>query len=467
MVGQGQRGSWGHLGPEVLVSDNKDGGELRCEPSVAAFGNTIVASWNDSYGGHHGAPGGTAVAWTISTDRGRTFTFGGYLPRKTESALPSGGDSTVLADRQGDFLLLMLNYQEHSQDLLLYEMERHHPGEWTLRGRFPNTKAEVDRPSMSIDEQGRLWITYTTLDNKGQQQIALIHSNDLGRSWDGPTIASNGPGAKVPSYAAARGEFAAVDWIESSLMSSRPGRPAERSGPKQPEIWGVVSENGGKSFSQPAQLARAVGKPLTGLPGYVMGFAPDAGAYYVANLEIDASNRPSDIDVVTDLQTESGYQVRQGELPSGRLEEVFPGFIASFFPAIAETRHGLAVLAYCRASASAITEVCLSLPVKAGKRRVLTLTSAPTDWSKVQGDKEYAPVQRNFGDYISLAATEKYLVAAWTDGLSGVPRIVTRVVDLSDDAGLPSDHRAIGTSGMASGRGAGGADLTARSAAIQ
>jgi hypothetical protein len=204
VVGRNQRGARGLLGPEVLVSANEDGGELRCEPSVAAFGNTIVASWNDSYGGHHSAPGGTAVAWAISMDRGKTYSFGGYLPQKTEAALPSGGDSTVLADGRGDFLLLMLNYQEQNQDLLLYEMERSHPGQWMLRSRFPNTKAQVDRPSMSLDEQGRLWVTYTTVDNERQQQIALIHSRDLGRSWDGPILVSSGPGAKVPSWVAAR-----------------------------------------------------------------------------------------------------------------------------------------------------------------------------------------------------------------------------------------------------------------------
>jgi hypothetical protein len=432
VVGRGQRGARGLLGPEVLVSANKDGGELRCEPSVAAFRDTIVASWNDSYGGHHGAPGGTAVAWAVSTNRGKTFSFGGYLPRKTDAALPSGGDSTVLADHQGDFLLLMLNFQAHKQDLLLYEMNRHQTGQWTLRGRFPNTQASVDRPAMSIDEQDRLWITYTTVDDKGQQQIALMHSSDLGQSWDGPIIVSQGPGAKVPSYAAARGPFVAGAWVKSALMVSHAGGLATRTGPERPEIWEAVSEDGGKSISQPVRLAQAVGKPATGISGYVMGFAPDAQAYYVANLEIRASHGLSDIEIVTDLPTERGYGVRQGELPHGRLDEVFPDFTSSFFPASAETQHGLAVLAYCRTSASAVTGVCLSLPLKDGKHQILTLTSAPTDWSKVQGDKDYAPVQRNFGDYISLTATRKYLVAAWTDGRSGVPRIVTRVVDLSD-----------------------------------
>jgi hypothetical protein len=43
------------LGPEVAVSANQDGSELRCEPSAAIFKDTVVVSWNDSYGGMHGS----------------------------------------------------------------------------------------------------------------------------------------------------------------------------------------------------------------------------------------------------------------------------------------------------------------------------------------------------------------------------------------------------------------------------
>src|SRR5690242_5911266 len=68
------------LGPEVLVSSNKDGGDLRCEPSAAIFNDTVVVAWNDTYGGMHGSPTGTAIGWAISKDRGKNFRFGGYLP---------------------------------------------------------------------------------------------------------------------------------------------------------------------------------------------------------------------------------------------------------------------------------------------------------------------------------------------------------------------------------------------------
>src|SRR4029077_19232804 len=87
----------GVLGQESLVSSNLDGGGLRCEPSVAAAGSTIVVTWNDSYGGHRGSSTGLAIGWAISKDRGRTFRFGGYLPRAGEAPTPSGADSTLIA----------------------------------------------------------------------------------------------------------------------------------------------------------------------------------------------------------------------------------------------------------------------------------------------------------------------------------------------------------------------------------
>jgi len=55
------------------------------------------------------------------------------------------------------------------------------------------------------------------------------------------------------------------------------------------------------------------------------------------------------------------------------------------------------------------------------------ITTVATDWLKVQGDKQHAPIQRTFGDYISLASdTNGDLMAAWTDGRSGQARIMTK-----------------------------------------
>ena len=89
------------LGPEVLVSDNQDGGALRCEPSVALFRDTVVVAWNDSHGGSLGTSKskvGVSVGWSISLDRGRTFRFGGYLPQGKSGEILSGADPDSALD---------------------------------------------------------------------------------------------------------------------------------------------------------------------------------------------------------------------------------------------------------------------------------------------------------------------------------------------------------------------------------
>src|SRR5258708_7248316 len=96
------------FGPEVLVSDNADGGALRCEPSAALQGKTVVVAWNDSSGGKLGSMVGVRVAWSMSRDGGRSFTFGGYLPTPPQGVAPSAADSWLAGDGKGSFFLSLL-----------------------------------------------------------------------------------------------------------------------------------------------------------------------------------------------------------------------------------------------------------------------------------------------------------------------------------------------------------------------
>jgi hypothetical protein len=414
LFGQGNA----RLDPETLVSDNPDGGALRCEPSVAAAGDTILVTWNDSYGGRHGSPTGVAIAWALSRDRGRTYAFGGYLPRCEEGLAPSGADSTVLADGEGNFLLLLLSWQADDQILFLYEMEKGGLGTWILRGRFSRRKEKlelIDRPSMFLDARGVLWVSFTTRD-ENRQQVAVIRSLDRGRSWEEPVLASKGPETKVPSRLQVDGRLVTVAWVQSSATST--------------ELWCSVSADGGRTFADAARLAS--GRPAGTIPGYVMGVSREAQAVYLPNLALRRSSRPPGLEVAIDLPAEHGYDVVHGVLPFDTLARLFPECQASFFPAAADVPQGMAVLAYVRRSGTPLTDVCLSLPTGDGRRTVLTLSSAKTDWARVDGDPEAAPVQRNFGDYISLAVAKGYLVAAWTDGRSGAPRIYSRVLRLPD-----------------------------------
>jgi hypothetical protein len=92
-----------------------------------------------------------------------------------------------------------------------------------------------------------------------------------------------------------------------------------------------------------------------------------------------------------------------------------------------------AVLYYDRRndSGGALTDVYLSvLRDGVAKFEDIKLNTVSTDWTKTPGDKQYAPIQRNFGDYITLASYNNVFVAAWTDGRQGVPRIYARVLEI-------------------------------------
>ncbi len=78
-----------------------------------------------------------------------------------------------------------------------------------------------------------------------------------------------------------------------------------------------------------------------------------------------------------------------------------------------------------------MTDAFLSIGQGDGWSGDIRLTEESTDWSTVPGDRKHAPFQRNFGDYITLAAEGNAFVAAWTDGRTGRPRILTRTITVS------------------------------------
>jgi hypothetical protein len=255
------------LGPESPVSVNADGGALRCEPSVAIAGRDIVAAWNDSWGGAHGSPTGVAIGWSLSRDAGQTFRFGGYLPEISSGRVPSGADSQIVTDEQGNFYLEVLTWQQASQAILIYFMNHQAIGSWqrvtTAVSVDSRTGAFLDRPSLRWDPDGHLDLSYTA-GKPGAQTIAFATSIDRGRTFADPmTVSATASGARGGSAVAGNGREVIVAWMEGD-------------GVKQPsEGWYVHSADAGKSFSAPGVLYRLVTSIGT-VPGYVMGFSPDA-----------------------------------------------------------------------------------------------------------------------------------------------------------------------------------------------
>ncbi len=419
-----------HLGPEILVSSNSDGGILRCEPSAAIFRDTIVVAWNDSYGGFHGSRTGVAVGWAISRDRGKTFRFGGYLPAMGKGVLPSGADSWLATDAKGNFYLQVLSWQEQSHHIQVYLMDHRNLGKWkqmTDAVTSDRTKSgpALDKPAMSVDEAGRIAIAYTA-ETEGST-ISFVMSPDGGERWTKP-IAVSARSAKLKTGAAVsmHGNRIVVSWMEGA-------------GLRLGEVWYAISVNGGRSFTEPFMPYR-LKEPLRPPNGYALGVGP--AGFISNNIWLAYTSERPDKTTFYLACTEgegSGSRILLFTLAPGANTWSQPTQIRAggsgsinFFPSLSSMGNRIAVLYYYREEATnTATDVYLSILTGSERFEILKLNAVSTIWAKVAGDRQFAPVQRNFGDYITLASYENTLVATWTDGRHDAPRIYARTIEIT------------------------------------
>lgn len=421
------------LGPEVIVSDNQSGGALSCEPSAAIFKDTIVVAWNDSYGGAQGSPTGVAVGWAISRDRGQTFKFGGYLPESQTTFLPSGADSWLAADAAGNFYLQVLSWQKSSHHIQVYFMDKNNLGKWrkmTDARTLDVIKGYLDKPAMAVDGDKRIGIVYTE-EKEASPIVSFNLSSDRGQSWSKPyQISASSKTLKTGASVTMRGNQILVSWMEGGGLTLN-------------EVWYAISRDGGRSFTSASMIYR-LKEPVQSPKGYALGVGPSAfitNNTWLANAPArngkttfyltitEGAGKGSRVLLFTLIPNANGWsKTVQMEANSGNPMSVFPSLsMAGKIPAI---------LYYHRDNAAnSETDVYLSLLLKEKNFQNIKVNTVSTDWSKVPGDKKFAPVQRNFGDYITFASHNNLLVATWTDGRGGAPRIYARVIEIKTGGG--------------------------------
>ncbi|GEM_PF-2097401 len=409
------------LGPEVLASSNQDGGDLRCEPSAVIFKDTVVVAWNDSHGGAHGTSKGkegVTIGWAISLDRGRTFRFGGYLPQEKNGGVLSGADSWLAADHEGNFYLQMVSLEE-PHAIQVYYMDRHNLGRWRRMSNAA-TGHDLDKPSMSVDSNGRISIAY----NSGTSSIYFVMSKDKGASWTNPVkLTDSSAATRLGASVAMTRTRTLVSWAEGSGLDLK-------------EIWWTESDDGGTTFAPPTQLFKSKGS-LQSPKGYTMGLGYPFSILSLPWLTRSGGSDNGAIYLSYAEGVGSGSRILLFTLPRGGKPWSQPVRVGEsldlaikVMPAVAAVGSKPAVLYYDRRNDpdGALTDVYLSILDEGAKFQDLKLNTVSTDWTKTPGDKQYAPIQRNFGDYISLATDGNSLVAAWTDGRQGMPRIYARVI---------------------------------------
>lgn len=406
-------------GPEVEVPGGPESGMLRTEPSVVLADSTVVVAWNDSYGGAHGASTGVAVAWAISYDFGAHFSFGGFLTPDDSGRAPDGADSWLARASDGSIYLQVLGNKRDSQEILLYTMPAASRGRWSAPVTVVQAQ-ELDKPAMATGAVGEIAVAYTSADS-----IAVVRTRDAGAHWSPPVRVSTGSTGEGRTRLGA-----GVAWCgDSILIAWMEGEKAELT-----ELWLASSTDNGRTFSH-ARMAYRLTRPVTPPAGYALGLGPAAfisnNAWVACGTEVGHSPRFY-VSIAEGGESGSSILLFEGLVDSVAASPIRVTSPADpspkVFPSVAVAANVPALLYYDRrlSPGTSGTDVYLSIRVDRDSFADHRVTLGSTDWDRVPGDREFAPIQRNFGDYIFLAADGSRFIAAWTDGRSGKPRIVTR-----------------------------------------
>ena len=294
-------------------------------------------------------------------------------------------------------------------DLVVYEMSK---GE-----------EYVDKPAMSVSGN-RVAIVYTEKRQTSGPTISLLLSNDRGKTWSKPVqVSAASSTVRSSSAVIITGNEIMVAWTEGNSLNPT-------------EIWFAGSKDSGKSFSVAAQ-AYQLKRPFTPPTAYRMGpgqmatISNDASLAGVTNSSggttyylsfVEGSEKGSDVLLMSyDAKSQKWSDpIRLAESNSAPVK---------IFSSMALIGGRPALLYYNRDDVkSATTDVNLSILTKGIHFETLKLNTESSDWAATKADMKYAPIQRVFGDYITLATDGSSLVAAWTDGRQGVPRIYARVI---------------------------------------
>lgn len=409
------------LGSETQVSLDSEGGALKCEPSVVISDNIVIVAWNDSYGGKSGCSFGVCIAWAISYDFGNTYQFGGYLS-KGENGVYRGADSWLAKDSKGNFYLQVLAFNEA---LHLYFMDRNALGEW-VRLPDPVTSKHADKPFLHIQDNDDLWISFTM-----DQKIFVISSKDHGQIWTDPVLVSDSTSKSrgVSSITTYRDQVF-VSWAEGESISFD-------------ELW--YNTMNGSMFSNPKLIYKTKNSETLLPPGYSMGFdhKQTSGSVVMFNLswmnQLDNKSHP--VNVVFGSRSNGIsklllFEFNIKDLIWEEFREV-GNITESYYrmlPSSSNTGKHPAILYYdrrnCQTKDCSITDVYLSV-LEEETWYDFQINSKSSDWSLVPGDSEYAPFQRNFGDYITLASDGNKLIAVWTDGRNGNTHIYSRWIEFT------------------------------------
>ncbi|MEK6323909.1 MAG: sialidase family protein [Acidobacteriota bacterium] len=352
------------------------------------------------------------------------------MPISKNGFVPAAADSRLAVDQEGNFFLEILSWQKESHHIQLYLMEKNSPGKWQnlsdpIVYDFSQGEEYLDKPAMSVNDN-RVGLVYTEKRQTSGATISFVLSKDRGRTWSKPVqLSADTKRVRTGSALIINGNEIIAAWTESDSGNGS-------------EIWFARSTNGGESFTVAAQAYR-LQFPFTPPKAYRMALGQmahisndvslvcvntqsDRATVYLSFLE--GTQAGSDVLLIT---YDAKAQMWSAPI---RLAETNTGAV-KIFSSMAGVGKKPALFYYNRSDAnSTVTDVYISILSEGKHFESVKLNTVSSDWATTKGDVKHAPIQRIFGDYITLAAHGNRLVATWTDGRSGLPRIYARVIEV-------------------------------------
>jgi len=271
--------------PNVRVNDPADdfAGEGQCETSIAAWGEYMVAAWNDSKGFRDAT--GQTQGWATSTDGGETWTDQGTLP---VPATPAGwkwtSDPVVIVNpNTGAFYYAGLGDANNAVN-----------GVGVLKGRFSGASftwtnrsaartagyatAFLDKEWIALDPaNGKVYLTYTNF-TAGLDRIEIQSADSSLAAWTSPLRVS---------------ETGEDGYVQASRPIVGPGGTVYVTyyaiGLVDVDYLRVCrSTNGGASFTTPVNAVSFFSNWGTGAPG----FNRDSPIPNFPSIAVDRSSGP-------------------------------------------------------------------------------------------------------------------------------------------------------------------------------
>ena len=251
------------LGPNVLVNDttgdpaNAFG---QSEPSIVAWGNYVLAAWNNGKGFFTDSD---LMAYGYSTDGGLTFHDGGVIPRPTGYRWASDPVLTV-NEKTGDFYfvgLILPSATTNGVAIAHATFSGPHAPTWEtaqIIRQVSNTTEFIDKPWAVVDSTtSRIYVTYTDF-FANVDKINFQRSTTSWTSWSTP-LQMNDPGTNglvqgSRPVVGPSGEVY-VAWKEIGLTDADYMRIRK-------------STNEGSTFASAAQAAAIYDNFGTGAPGF-------------------------------------------------------------------------------------------------------------------------------------------------------------------------------------------------------